>query len=692
MSTLRTSPSCPQGRCVKTQRSGFIEVSRGRGVSQALTHDTWRIHMFLAGLFLAVAAPSASASDDLTELSLNELMNIEVTSVSKRAEPLFRAAAAIFVLSGDEIRRSGVRSIAEALRLAPGLQVRRTNAVSHTITARGFSGDKLEVLLDGRSVYTPLTSTVFWDVLDTYLGDIERIEVIRGPGATLWGANAVNGVINIVTRSAADTANIEVRGGGGNEERAFGAVRAGQRLGDAGHVRLYAKAFERDGAAQPDGSALRDGMRMQQSGFRFDGAPAQRQSLILSGQVYDGRQNSTGLAPANRPTLTGVSGGHLLSQWSYRTEGGGELGVQAYYDRYNRLIPEVFDETRDTVDLGFQHRIKLGQNHNIVWGSGVRFSRDETGGAPLAIIFAPADRTTRTYSAFVQDQVRLGADGELTLGGKFEYNDFTGFELQPGIRLGWALTEQLFTWGSVSRAVRTPNRIDHDVAIFCSQGLFNAGLCPAPGETLRIGNREFESEKMIAYEWGLRFSQSRHFSLDLNTFFNDYTDLKSTETSPPPFGRFQNQLQGESSGGELSVNWTPLEGLELRPFYAYLRLDVQARPGSTDTRTANTTEGSSPEQSAGLRAAYNPWPNVTVDGFVRYVDRLPALAVPHYTELNLRLAWKPWPAFEVALVGENLLDARHPETGTAASASQPAPRAGNELERSVFAEFRWTWR
>ncbi len=657
----------------------------------------------MAGLFLALAAGTVWAKPlktipvwvdtaDLTELSLNELMAIEVISVSKRAEPLFQAAAAISVLSGDELRRSGVRTIAEAIRLAPGLQVRRTNAVSHTITARGFSGDKLEVLLDGRSVYTPLTSTVFWDVLDTYLPDIDRIEVIRGPGATLWGANAVNGVINIVTENTADTADIEVRSGGGNEERAFGIVRAGERLGKSGHMRLFAKAFERDGAAKPEGSDLRDGMRMQESGFRYDGAPTKKQSLTLSGQVYDAHENSTGPAPASNPTLTEASGGHLLGQWSYRTNGGGELGLQAYYDRYKRFIPEIYDETRDTADLSLQHKINLSPDQRLVWGSGARWSQDETGGPPNAIIFVPQDRNIHTYSAFVQDQIRLGEDGELTLGSKFEHNAFTGFEVQPGIRLGWTLTERLFTWGSVSRAVRTPNRLDHDVGIYCSAGLAGAGLCPTEGETLRIGNHEFESEKLLAYEWGLRFWRGRVFSLDLATFFNDYTDLRSTETSPPPFGSFQNQLAGQSFGGEVSVGWTPLEKLELRPFYAYLKLDLHAKPGSTDTRTANTTEGSSPQQSAGLRAAYNPWPDFTVDGFVRYVDRLPALAVPDYTELNLRLAWRPWPLFELALVGENLLDAQHPESGSAASASQPEPRAGNELERSVFAEFRWTWR
>lgn len=654
----------------------------------------------VCGSVLLLAAGSVQAGDpragvtlasgaDLSDLSLDQLMNIEVTSVSKHAEPLFNAAAAIFVVTGEEIRSSGVRTIADALRLAPGIQVVRSNAQSYTITARGLGGDKLEVVMDGRSVYTPLTSTVFWDVLDTYLPDIERIEVIRGPGATLWGANAVNAVINIVTRSAKDTRGTEVQGGGGNEERAFGAIRSGTTVGESGYARVFVQARELDSSEQQDGTDALDGMRFEQAGFRYDGTTGVRQSLTISGGVYDAREHSAGIPATNR-TITDASGGNLGAQWSYSSASAGELSLAGHYDRYKRQIPAILDETRDTLDLSFQHRIALGARNNLTWGLGARQSKDETGGVPLAIIFEPQDRRIRTYSAFVQDQIRLGVNGQLTLGSKFENNDFTGNEVQPSVRLGWTLREHLFAWGSVARAVRTPNRLDHDVAIFCSTGIAALTGC-TDGSNLKIGSPDFDSEKLTAYEWGLRWSNDSNVSVFLATFFNDYTDLRSSETTPPPFGSFDNGLEAQGKGAELSLNWIVNDWLELRPFYAYLDLNVDSLPISTDFRTARTLEGSSARNKAGFRVSVKPSPNISADAFLRYVGKLKALAVPGYTELNLRLAWRLRPSLELALVGENLLDARHPETGSAASATQPQARSGNEIERSIFAEFRWTW-
>lgn len=655
----------------------------------------------VCGSALLLAAGSAQAGDpkadltlasgsDLSELSLDQLMSIEVTSVSKHAEPLFNAAAAIFVVTGEEIRSSGARTIADALRLAPGIQVMRTNAQSYTITARGLGGDKLEVVMDGRSVYTPLTSTVFWDVLDTYLPDIERIEVIRGPGATLWGANAVNAVINIVTRNARDTLGTEVWGGGGNEERAFGAVRSGTTVGETGYARVFVQARELDSSEQRGGADALDGMRFQQAGFRYDGAPGARHSLSIGGGIYDAREDSAGI-PATHRTITDASGGNVGAQWSYRSASAGEVSLAGHYDRYKREIPAILDETRDTLDLSFQHRVAWGARNNLTWGVGARQSKDETGGVPLAIIFEPQDRKIRTYSAFVQDQIRLGVNGQLTLGSKFEHNDFTGNEIQPGIRLGWTLQEDLFTWGSVARAVRTPNRLDHDVAIFCSAGVAVLTGC-TEGSNLRIGSRDFESEKLTAYEWGLRWSNGSNLSVFLATFFNDYTDLRSSETTPPPFGSFSNGLEAQGRGAELSLHWIANDWLELRPFYAYLDLDVDPLSSSTDARTAPNLEGSSARNKAGLRVSVKPTPKISADAFLRHVGKLEALEVPSYTELNLRLAWRPMPSLELALVGENLLDAQHPETGSAASATQPQARSGNEIERSLFVEFRWTWR
>jgi iron complex outermembrane recepter protein len=636
----------------------------------------------------AATEETAALPEDLTGLSLESLMNIQVVSVSKHAEPIAHAAAAIFVITGEEIRRSGVRTIADALRLAPGVQVTRTNAQSYTVTIRGLGGDKLEVLMDGRSVYTPLTSTVFWDVLDTFLPDIERIEVIRGPGATLWGANAVNGVINIVTRNAKDTVGTMIQAGAGDEEHLFGGLRSGTRVGETGYIRFFGKARDVDSTRQADGSEAVDGLRSYHAGFRYDGSPGERQTLTVLGGIYDSRQDSTGI-PATTRTTTEANGGNLGVEWAYLTEHSGEIRLSAQYDRYRRKIPGIFEETRDSLDLGFEHRISLGEIHDLTWGLGAEYSRDKTGGAPLAIIFEPQNRSINTFSAFVQDKIRLGDKGELTLGSKFEHNDFTGFEVQPGIRLGWKLQERLFTWGSVARAVRTPNRLDHDIAIFCSPPIAALLGC-AVGSNFGIGNPDFDSEKLTAYEWGLRWWNNAGLSVDLALFFNDYSDLKSTEPTAF-FGRFENQTEAKSKGAEVSVNWVVNDKLELRPFYAYLDLDVEPASGSADAFTASNAEGSSAQHKAGLRVLAKPRPDLTVDAFLRYMDELEALAVPSYTELDLRLAWRLRPGMELALVGQNLLDSRHPETGSARSATNPTPDPGNGIERGLFLEFTWHW-
>ena len=651
------------------------------------------------GCMLALAAGPAlpaeyEAEADLTQLSFDALMNIEVTSVSKHAEPLGRAAAAVYVITGEELRRSGARSIAEALRMVPGMNVARSNANTYSISARGFqsSGDKLQVLVDGRSVYTPLTSAVFWDTLDTDLGSIDRIEVIRGPGATLWGANAVNGVINIITRSAADTHGGEWRAAAGTEERASAALRAGTALGTAGDARFYAKAYERENAVTGSGAEALDDQRMVQGGLRTDWKPGDKQQLNVSGDLYSGRERSLG-AISHAPVETALSGANLSARWILQTGERSNLSTGLSFDHYQRAIPEIFSEKRDTWDFGLQHQAGIGERNDLTYGIGYRNSRDTTGGPPLLVIFSPPARSVETYSAFAQDQMRLGESLVWTIGSKFEHNDLSGAELQPGTRLGWQVNEDWFSWAAVSRAVRTPNRLDHDIAIFCPPPAGFPGLC-GPGVTLSIGNRAFDSEKLIAYEWGLRYAGGRAWSADLAAFYNDYRDLRSTETGGSTGLSFQNQLEGTGSGAELSVNWNLLANLDLRAFYSFLHLDINARPGSTDTSGASTIEGGSPRYQSGLRLSWAPLPAWSVDSFLRHVSGLKQTAapsatsgptsVPAYAELNLRLGYRPWPGLELALIGENLLDSRHPEYG--------ASNTRSELERSVQLGLIWTWR
>ena len=620
------------------------------------------------------AAPQPALAGDLTQLSLEDLLNIEVTSVSRHAEPLLGAAAAVFVVTGEDIRRSGARSIAEALRMVPGLFVARIGDINtHAVSSRGFAdrlSDKLEVVVDGRTVYTPLFSGVFWDTLDTFLPDIERIEVIRGPGSTLWGPNAVNGVINIITRRSSDTRGVLINAGAGSEERSFGGLRSGAAVGKGSHARVYAKRFERDALKDAAGNDTFNVARMSQAGLRADFAPRAGHGLTLSGDAYDGGREDLFEAP-QRAGDVDTSGGNAGLRWDWQVAEGSDLTVQAYYDHSQRFIPNiVFREERDIGDFSVQHHVAVGTRHNVVYGAAYRYSHDVTGEPPLVFIFVPAAETLQYYSAFLQDQIALGSGVELTLGSKFEHNDYTGWEILPNARLGAHVSDQIFLWSAVSRAARAPSRLDHGLATF--------------NPALRVGNPDQDTEKLIAYEAGLRLFGAGRMSADLALFFNDYDDLRSSETAAP-VNRFGNGVEGHGAGGEVSLVWQPHETLDARLFYSYLNLDLRAKAGSTDTGTARSLESASPEQQAGVRAFWQPRPQWSVGGFLRYVSALdpPNGAVPAYTELNLRLGWRPAPSFEIAVVGENLLDRQHAE--------QRTPASYTEIERSGLVELNWAW-
>jgi len=660
--------------------------------------------MVLTGLLLGTATGTASAEglevaqlpSDLTQLSLADLLGIEVTSVSKRAEPASAAAAAIFVLTGEDIRRSGARRIADALRMVPGLEVAQPSAKAYAISARGFLGtsaDKMEVLLDGRSVYTPLSSAVFWDVLDTYMADIERIEVIRGPGATLWGSNAVNGVINIVTRSAAQTQGASASAYAGVEERYGAAARLGTRAGENGHVRLYGQGYERDRAVLASGTDAIDGQRMMQTGFRSDWDLAGSGTLTVSGDAYRAVQSAATITSSggSGPVRdVDRSGGDLLARWDCCAQDDGRWSLQASFDGYDYFIPTTFKERRRTGALDFQQQWQWGANQTFVYGMGYKHTRDDTGGPPLAVIFDPASRKLATWSAFAQDQIRLSEDFTLTAGSKFEYNDLSGFELQPSLRAGWQLREALYTWAAVSRAVRTPNRIDQDIAILCPEPDGFPGVC-GPG-VFRLGNPDLDSEKLIAYEWGLRWRAGATLSFDLATYYNDYRKLRSTEATSA-FGTFANGNQATGHGAELSMVWLPSSKFELRPSYSLLVLNAEPEPGGTDSKTAPTLEGSNPRHQAGLLAAWAPGAQWSANAFLRYVGTLEragtpsassgSTEVPAYTELNLRVARVFQHGLELSLNGYNLLHDQHPEFG--------GENTRSELERSLLLELRWAW-
>ncbi len=465
------------------------------------------------------------------KLSLEELMDIEVTSVSKMPEPYGQAPAAIQVITGEQIRRFGASRIPEALRLADNLNVAQKGSQGWGISARGFNTDlanKLLVLMDGRTVYTPLYSGVFWDVQDYLLADIDRIEVISGPGGTLWGANAVNGVINITTKSAKDTQGLYVEGGGGSQLRGFAGARYGGTLASNVYFRVYGKYFDRNSEVLPNGDSASDSWNMGRGGFRIDAEPSSQNTFTLQGDYYAGHEE------VRTGGTAGVAGGNILSRWSHTFSEDSAMSVQLYYDRTHMAVPKpasvflpagTLRDDLDTYDLDLQHHFRLGERNQIVWGLGYRFTHDKVENAPT-VGFLPTHLDHSLFSGFVQDEITIVEKVRLTLGTKVEHNDYTGVEVEPSGRLQWSPTAKQMGWGAISRAVRTPSRIDRD--------LINPTGLPAPPFPANIlqGGASFESETVIAYELGYRAQLASKVSTSISAFYNVYDNVRSYTPDP----------------------------------------------------------------------------------------------------------------------------------------------------------------
>lgn len=612
---------------------------------------------------LAQPEPPVESATDLKQLSLEELFDVEVTSVSKKAEPVSKTAAAVHVVTADDIRHLGVLSIPEALRYVPGVEVARVDSRNYAITARGFNGttaNKLLVLMDGRSLYTPLYSGVFWDAQDAFLEDIEQIEVIRGPGATIWGANAVNGVINIISKSAAATQGFLVTGGAGDTERGFGGVRYGGTVGSRGFFRIYAKAYDRGPSLLPNGQEAGDASRMHQGGFRADWTPTTADGVTLQGDLYGSGIDRRG------SDATDISGGNARAQWTRTFSDHSYLQVQGYFDRTKRDVPSTFREDLDTYDLTLNHRFAPAARHDVVWGLGYRLTDDEVQGSAF-LAFLPPRVTHRLYTGFVQDQITLQSDRlYLTLGSKVEHNSYTGFEAQPGARLAWTPKPDQTVWAAVSRAVRAPSRIDRDFFV------------PAQPPYLLVGDSTFDSEVLNAYELGYKSRLLGDVSASISTFYNVYDKLRSLEAGPPFF--LANGANGRTYGVEVEGTFQASRRWRLSAGYTFLRLLLDVEPTSTDTQ-ARRQEGDSPRNQAFARSSFSLPRHLTLDAAVRYVDKLPNQGVPAYTSFDGRLAWQPVKTAEIAVVGQGLFDSRHPEFGTGASR--------REIGRSVYGTATW---
>ena len=633
-------------------------------------------------------------------LSLEQLMDAEVTSVSKKQETVLNAASAIYVITQEDIRRSGFTSIPEALRMVPGVEVARIDGNKWAISIRGFNGqfsNKLLVLIDGRTVYTPTFSGVFWDIQDTLLEDVDRIEVIRGPGATLWGANALNGVINIITKTASDTQGALVTAGGGTEEHVFTGVRYGGMLGRDASYRVYGKYFDRSPMVDNQGNRADDGWDQGRGGFRLDWQAVPRGHLTVQGDFYDGGANETALMPILTPphqiSESGsihVKGGDILGRWTYAFSDRSDVAVQAYYDRDDRNAPEV-DQTVQTGDLDLQHHFRLGSSHDVVWGLGYRAIQDEATNAAIVSLI-PNRRTYQVFSAFVQDEVPLIAQRlRLTVGSKFEHNDFTGFEVQPSGRLLWTPYERHAFWLAVSRAVRTPSRVERDGMI--AAAAFPTAFGP-PGLLVLLGNHNFSSETVIANELGYRVEPLSYLSVDLAGFYNLYDDLRTLEPETPyPSGmpppphlvipmRFENKAHGETWGIEAATTVRVIDRWRLSAAYAWLQMRLRPDSGGLDPTVPNA-EDDSPKHQANLRSYIDLPGNCELDVGLYYVDSLLNEHTPGYIRFDTRVAWHPIERLEVSLVGQNLNQERHVEFGGAQGA------APSEIERSFYGKLTW---
>lgn len=681
-------------------KMGRIFASRSSTSSRSIgSSNSRRFIASVASLLLTASAfaedtPAAPGADAYKKMSLTQLMDLDVTSVAKQPEPYGQAPAAIQVITGEDISRSGASSLPEAMRLADNLEVAQKNSHDWAISARGFNtalANKLLVLMDGRSVYTPLFSGVFWDVQDYLLQDIDRIEVISGPGGTLWGANAVNGVINITSKSAKDTQGLYVEGGGGSQLQDFGGVRYGGVLASNVYYRVYGKYFDRDNEVFGNGKDASDSWNMGRGGFRVDAEPSSENKLTLQGDYYVGHENVSTGGRAN------VSGGNLLGRLSHTFSEDSDVSLQMYYDRTHLVDPipasvvgpitlapaGLLTDDLDTYDIDFQHHFHLSSWNNIVWGLGYRFTHEVDQNAP-GLAFLPPTLSHNLFSAFLQDEIALRDNLFLTLGTKIEHNDYTGVEVEPSGRLQWNVTTNQMLWAAVSRAVRTPSRIDRDL----NQ--------PGPGGLLVLlqGGRDFKSETVIAYELGYRAQPTPKLETSLSAFYNDYDHVRSTVTNstldafglPFPFF-FQNNLEGQTYGFELSASYQLLDWWRLHGGYDLLKEDLRIKPGKADINNA-LNETADPQQQFSIRSTMDLPENITFDTTLRWVDVLhnnngaTVGTVPSYFELDARLAWRPVKSLEVSIVGQNLLHDQHPEYGF------PGP-AREEIVRSVYGKISW---
>jgi iron complex outermembrane receptor protein len=621
----------------------------------------------VAGLPRAALAAPGVTTGSLKQLSVEELMNVEVYSASRHLERTQTTPSAIFVLTNEDIRRSHATSVPEALRLVPGVQVGRVDANKWAVSMRGFNSreaNKLLILVDGRSIYDPLFSGMLWESQDFMLEDVDRIEVIRGPGGTLWGANAYNGVINIVTRAAADSLGALGAVTAGNEEKYTVAARYGWRPSDRQAARVYVKAYERD-TGYAATIAPYDASRMRRGGFRWDWSDGERNQLRISGDAFTA---DTGIRE-NPAQVQDVEheGRNVLTHWNHALSPENSVQAQFYYDHVD-YTSFGFTQHRDTYDLELQQSVQAGSRHLIVWGAGARSMYDDTSsGLPGLVDVLPLHRADNLTDVFAQDTLSLVPERlNLTVGLKYERTDYAPSEWLPNVRLAWTPTPEQTWWMAAGEATRVPSRLESDLTFF---------------STVRIGDA-FRAEHVRAYELGQRQLVSPHFWYDIALFYNDYDDLRTGEAG----GQLGNLMRGHSSGVEVALRWEPTDHWRIDTAYTWLAMGLNLDPASTsDPGQLAYIEGLAARNQASLRSALDLPHGVQLDTTLRYVGRLASLNYPAYTELDLGLTWTARPGMDLTLVGQNLLDAHHPEQAFAFSGSGMA----TDVQRGVYGRVTW---
>jgi iron complex outermembrane receptor protein len=671
---------------------------RGCEIRRVLKRGTFGLPV---ALLLAIPAWPQQKAADLAEKSIEDLMNMDVTSVSKKEQKMSQVAAAVFVITQQDVRHSGATNIPGLLRMVPGLDVAQIDANTWAISARGFNlqfASKLLVLIDGRAVYTPLTGGVNWDTQDVPLDDIERIEVTRGPGGTVWGANAVNGVINIITKKARDTQGVLITGGGGTTEQGFGTVQYGGTIKGATSYRVFAKYLNSGALPGLTGQDADDGWHLLHTGFRADTSWSQKDSLTIQGDLYTGDEGAiivhSILSPpenVNLPKVIDLSGGNILSRWNHMFSSRSDISLQVYFDRYIRSGPNA-DERRNTYDLDFQHHLALGARHDLIWGVGYRYTEDHTVGT-IDGTFIPANRVGQLFNTFMQDQIAL-KPGRLYLyvGTKFENSYFAGWNLEPSVRLAWTPSTQSTFWAAISRASRTPSRRDVGLDAVLA-------ALPGPAEVALLGNEDFVSEHVVSYEAGYRTQPSDRLSIDAAVFFNVYGKLESIEmlpsfidhnTNPPILVHpltFGNKLHGTTEGVEISLNWKIANRWTLSPGYSFLEMHLHTDATSLDATSVGDAQGSNPGHQAQLRSRLELPHNFTWNTNVYFVGRLPAQFVPSYTRLDTLLTWRPTERLEVSLVGQNLIRDHHLEFNDFIQSVN-----SSQVKRSAYAKMTWIFK